>query len=291
MKPIFITEEQKEQLVREFAEHVKSSMFNGEYSFCKAYTYDDKTKRKAKIIYTADAYVKTLSLLAKFDTEVAWHILVRRGDAENEFIVYDVLVYPQKVTGSTVNTNDDEYTQFMIDLTDNEADNLRGQCHSHVNMAVSPSGVDTAHQEKLLQMLNDQGFYLFQIWNKKLDVNSYLYDYDNNIMYEPKDVDIDIMDQNEFLMTDFINEAKDEVKQVYTYTYPAATKTGYSDNYTNYYGKQFAPKDEKKSFKKKKKSNLHYENGWSGWDDLDDDVDIIDSWADYADYYYGYQGG
>ena len=75
-----------------------------------------------------------------------------------------------------------------------EAD-LCGQAHSHVNMGTTPSSVDTKQQKAELE--NKTGFYLFQIWNKKLDINTFLYDIDNGIEYERDDVEL-IIEDDEF---------------------------------------------------------------------------------------------
>lgn len=303
MKPLYISEEEKQNLLKEFTEYINTTAFTGEFSFSKTYTYKNENKIKAKVIYTPGAYVKTITLLSKFSTEVAWHVLVHRGDNPNEFIVYDVLVYPQKVTGATVQTDDEDYTKFMIDLTDEQAEYMHGQCHSHVNMGVTPSGTDLSHQERLLKMLNNQGFYLFQIWNKSLSVNTYIYDYDNNVKYDPEDVDVEVVDDEGVLMSDFTKEAKDLVVNTpvtkpvqtgwgssygsnyggnYGSNYGGSWNSGYNDSYDAVYGKE-------------KKKDVKSAAGGKNKDDIDeDDLDtekFLLNWARNNPYYYNdFQG-
>ena len=120
------------------------------------------------------------------DTEVGWHGIVVRKD--NSFLIKDVMLYPQKVTGSTINTDETEYTKWTMDLDDDTINNLRFQGHSHVRMQTSPSNTDTTYYNALLQNLCKDEFYIFMIINKSLDVNLMLYDLKENVMYEKKDL-------------------------------------------------------------------------------------------------------
>lgn len=211
MKPIFLSEEDKAKMLEEFKDQLdKESLFDGTLKFERKWTYNDTKEERAVIIYTPEAYLKTIQLIKEFNGEVAWHCLVERGD-EGEYIIYDVLVYPQEVTGVTVNTDQQEYTQFLMDLTDDEANAMHVQCHSHVMMSTNPSSVDLNHQSQIVQSLRS-GFYIFQIWNKKLETTSVIYDIDNNIVYENKDIDIEVSGENGF-MSEFIDKCKEIVKE------------------------------------------------------------------------------
>ena len=236
MKPIFITEEEKERLVKEFADSLKLGMYNGAYTFSKSFVYTEKDHPKATLVYTADAFAKTISILNAFDSEVAWHAFVRRSTSPEIFIVDDIVVYPQEVTGSTVNTDDAGYADFLIQLSkqlpEEKMNAMHGQCHSHVNMGTSPSSVDKTHQEKVLQCMNGKGFYVFQIWNKKLETTNFIYDFDNNIMYESKDIDLEIVDQDGYCISDMIADAKRIVK---TRSLCVSSKPAYPSSYTSNY--------------------------------------------------------
>ena len=65
----------------------------------------------------------------------------------NEFIVEDIFVYPQEVTGSTVTTDQEAYSKWLYELDDDIFNNLRMQSHSHCNMGVSVYGnLKTSHR-------------------------------------------------------------------------------------------------------------------------------------------------
>ncbi len=264
MKPIFLKDDEKQKLIQEFTEALnKQSMLDGEFSFNRKYTMKNEEKVRALIVFTASAFTKMMMLVQSFDSEVAWHYLTRRGTDPATFEVYDVLVYPQVVTGATVNTDDESYTKFMMDLTDEQAEFMHGQGHSHVNMATSPSSVDKQHQYSIIQTMGGQGFYLFQIWNKRLESTSILYDFDNNVLYEDKDIDVDIVDEDGLPISWFISDAKDHVVK----------KTAVTSNYPT---SNYLPKETKKEKKEKEASKPV-----AAYDPYEDDED----WEDMRKYY------
>lgn len=223
MKPIFLSDEIKEELRKEFEKQLeKDALYDGAFSFKRNWKFKKEDSHVAFIYYTPEAYSKIIQLVKHFNSEVAWHAFIVR-DEEDPFtyIVNDIIVYGQKVTGSTVDTDDEEYTKFMIGLSDEEAKEMRGQMHSHVNMAVSPSSVDKTHQSDILKTLKD-GFYVFQIWNKKHEIYSVIYDLDNNVMFENKDIELDILDERDGSINGFIIEADNLVKE---YKVKTETKT------------------------------------------------------------------
>ena len=150
---------------------------------------------------TQTAYRKTLALVMGFSDEVGWHGTVTRTK-DDEFIIEDTFVYPQEVTGSTVNTDQNIYTEWLYSLDDDTFNKLRMQSHSHVNMGVSPSGVDNKHRQQILDQLESDMFYVFMVWNKALSVHTLVYDMAANVLYEDDDVEIKLLgdeDMNEFL--------------------------------------------------------------------------------------------
>ncbi len=228
-KPIFLTKEYIDGMVEEFRKNVtEAKMSDGKISFTKSFDYTGEDDTKAYVIFSPLAYVKMLTLLRHFDSEVAWHGTVRRED-EDTFIITDVVVYPQTVTGSTVNTDQEEYQKWMMMLDDDYFNAMRMQGHSHVNMGTSPSGVDANHQQQILAQLKDDDYYIFMIWNKSLDHTIKIYDYANNVMYEDKDIVVSVADDN-FDTESFIAESERVVTRK-TYT-PGA----YAGGNSRYYG-------------------------------------------------------
>lgn len=141
--------------------------------------------------FTATAWVKLTWLVASVNSEVAWHMLVERPEPDR-FRVTDILVYPQEVAGTAVDSNDEEYPGWLDTIPDDKFALLRGQGHSHVHMDVNPSAADTAFYSRLLPRVKDH--YLFLIVNKRHDVWMNIYDVANNIVYEEKDIVFRVLD-------------------------------------------------------------------------------------------------
>jgi hypothetical protein len=111
--------------------------------------------------------------------------------SKTQYIITDILVYPQTVTGATANTDDTEYALWVNSVPDKDFNLMRGQGHSHVNMGVSPSSVDTNYYTDLLQTMR-KGYYLFMITNKRGDMHLQLVDIDANKVYESTDIIFEI---------------------------------------------------------------------------------------------------
>jgi len=203
-----MTEEMKRQAQEDFAVLLEGAkMSDGKLSYNRSFKYEDAS---TVVWLTPEAYKKTVALVTEFSDEVGWHGTVSRS-GDNEFIIEDIFVYPQEVTGSTVNTDQEAYTQWLYELDDEVFPKLRMQGHSHVNMGVSPSGVDDKHREKILEQLESSMFYIFMIWNKSLSVHTIIYDMEHNIFYEDKDVEVKLLGGEG--MDDFLSDAKEKVQK------------------------------------------------------------------------------
>ena len=183
-------------------------MSDGKLSYNKTFNYEDC---KATVWLTQEAYKKTLALVTEFNDEVGWHGAVSRIN-DSEFLIEDIFVYPQEVTGSTVNTDQELYTEWLYGLDDLVFPKIRMQGHSHVNMGVSPSGVDNQHRRQILEQLEPDMFYIFMIWNKSLSVHTLIYDMARNILYEDKDVEVKLMGGED--MDEFLADAKEKVQKL-----------------------------------------------------------------------------
>lgn len=210
-KPIKITPEYREQALREFAEALlRMKMSDGKISYTRPL---EDSSRRATVVFTPQAWMKMYMLIMRFNMEVAWHGVAARSEDpdKDEYIISDILVYPQKVSAATVETDQEEYESWLYSQPDEVFNNLRMQGHSHVNMSTSPSGVDTTHQGKIMSQLEDDMFYIFMIWNKSMDKWIKVYDFAKNTMFETKDVDVRI-DGEGWDLAGFITDAKDLVK-------------------------------------------------------------------------------
>jgi hypothetical protein len=166
-RPIILTEDMKQTVRDEFEKTLTNAkMSDGKFNYSKSFKYENK---KARVMLSHTAYTKILALVTDFTDEVGWHGSVIRNN--DDFIIEDIFVYPQEVTGATVNTDQELYTDWLYELDDEVFDKLRMHGHSHCNMSVSPSGVDSHHREQIIEQLDGDMFYIFMIWNKSLSVH------------------------------------------------------------------------------------------------------------------------
>ena len=207
-RPIIMTEEMKQKARDDFDLMLSNlKMSDGKFSYNRSFNYD---KSGATVLLTPLAYRKIVALVTEFTDEVGWHGTVSRIN-DTEFVVEDIFVYPQNVTGSTVNTDQEEYSKWLYEQPDEVFTKLKMQGHSHVNMGVSPSTVDENHRAKILEQLDSDMFYIFQIWNKSLSVHTLIYDMKSNILYENKDVEVKLI--FDVGIDDFMVDAKSKVQK------------------------------------------------------------------------------
>lgn len=206
MRPITITQEYltelREQAIASIAQQMDTTFANlatqrnstnaPSIKFEQKLDIERKLEVPIQVNYTGTAYVKQLALLQNCTSEIAWQGTVTTNEDRSVFTIQNILVYPQSVTGTTVVTDEAKYQQWRQLLTDDEYNSLRFQAHSHVNMAVNPSGVDRNLYDNMLQSLGADSFYIFMIVNKKLDVHMEIYDLQNNALYTNGDIVITV---------------------------------------------------------------------------------------------------
>lgn len=143
--------------------------------------------QKAEVHFSSEAYYKMFALVDECSKEIAWDgIVYRDEESPNVFYITDIIVYPQMVSGATVDTDDIPYMEWLNGLDDETFNHRRFNGHSHVNMGTTPSGTDTTYREQ--SILNIKDFYIFGIFNKKHEFNFQVYDVENNIIYDNQDV-------------------------------------------------------------------------------------------------------
>lgn len=226
-KIIRVTEEHKEALRAQFeAALAKMKIADGKFSFNRSFS---DTGKKAKLYFTETAWLKMQTLIREYQIEIGWYgVASRVEDEENAYIVSDILVYPQSVTGTTVDMDAEKTNEWIFEnREDDRFNNIRAQGHSHVNMETGPSGVDLGHQEDILEMLDD-GFYIFMIWNKRGEKNIKIYDLDQNILFETADITVSV--KNEIGLDDFLADAK---KKAVSKSYSAGYNA-YGNAYNGY---------------------------------------------------------
>ena len=248
---ININQEMINTLVAEFRESLKKGkLVDGKISFTKKF---DDVKERAKLWFTESAWIKMTSLVKVFDKEVAWHgVASRIDDSDNEYVISDIMVYPQRTTAATVDMDVDEYAKWLTDNIDTPGFmDIRMQGHSHVNMGTSPSSVDLQHQEDILSMLGDDDFYIFLIWNKKGDRTVRIFDMQKNMLYETSDVDISIVG-NDYALSESIEKSQQMILP--PKTEPVTQKTTDKDKSIGF-----------KNGDKRRKGKMKKGNVFDGW--------------------------
>lgn len=271
-KPIKMTPEYLAECRQEFEKALTSTkLADGKITFTKTFTAGT---RKATVHFSSLAWLKMTGLIRGFDKEVAWHGIAFRGEDESkdEYIIDDIVVYPQEVTGATVEMDTEKYAMWLMENDEDERfNNIHMQGHSHVNMGVTPSSVDLNHQEEILNMLGDDDFYIFMIWNKSLLSNTKVYDLKKNILFENADVSVTYEPDE---IDEFVDEAKKMVT-TRTTTYTGGSlyngQTGTGKPYNPLGGQTSTPPKDKKDDKKDGKGGKKGEKprgkigaGWQG---------------------------
>lgn len=199
--------------------------------------------------FTREAYDKMYGLIDSCAKEIAWHGTVERRGMN--FLVSEILVYPQIVAAATVDADEEKYVTWNMGLTNDQVNNMRLQGHSHVNMAPNPSGTDEGYYLNLLEHVED--FYLIIIMNKRKEYTLRLYDMQQNLVYH--DIKLSILEE------DIAKEwAKEQIKEYITEkTYPGYGRThpksGFpyesAEDYTdNYWQSQYQKKQEENAQKR-----------------------------------------
>jgi len=155
------------------------------------------------ICITTKAYIKMRLLVDKFDKEIGWYGIVNQMPGlENTYVIEDIVVYPQTVSGATCEQDEDRMFEFEMRLTTDQVNHKRFHGHSHVNMATNPSGVDENFYQELLSQVTD--FFIITITNKRNEYTTRFYDVANNILYT--DVEIHLIDDNGNMMSNWYDE-------------------------------------------------------------------------------------
>lgn len=204
MKKLRLTGEEELLLLNDiqhtFEEICKSNINDFEYTkddvkdFINALT--DNTVTLPTLMITADAYTKMYELVKQSPIEIQWHMLVDRNIETNTYMITDILLFPQTNSGTSTTTDQNEFAKWQMNLIKDlnfPLEKLRGHGHSHVNMGVYSSGIDDAYQRDLITKVEDGDYYVFLVLNKKMEMFALIYDFHNQILFETKDINIEII--------------------------------------------------------------------------------------------------
>lgn len=204
------------------------------------------------IYISANAYVKMRMLVDKMSTEVGWYGTVTKCPGlQATYVIEDILVYPQTVTGATCEQDETKMFDFEMSLTTEQVNTKRFQGHSHVNMGVTPSGVDEQFYQDLLTQVTD--YFIICVTNKKNDYTVRFYDVENNILYT--DLELKVLLDDGTDTNNWFTLVKDQV----------ANRTVVTKDPTNLQGSIFDKDDNKSSKELAKAYNVNYYD-WDDWD-------------------------
>ena len=162
------------------------------------------------IFITPGAYVKMRKLVDDTTTEIGWYGIVTKYPGLNEvYVIEDIIVYPQKVTGATCVQDDDKMFEFEMSLTTEQVNHKRFHGHSHVNMGVTPSGVDEQFYQDILSQVND--YFIITITNKRNEYTVRFYDMANNILYS--DLPIRVLEDSGNALDIWYEEVKTKLSE------------------------------------------------------------------------------
>ena len=192
MKKLKVTHEDKTRILKDITEQINNAKTLTELEnikITKDKTYLTKIK-KPSIYIKCDVLEKMFALVNESSTECQWHGLVQRNPKENAYWIYDVLVFPQINSAASTDSDEEKYTEWLMQLDDNTIKHLRMHGHSHVNMEVYSSTIDDTFQEEILSNIKDDDYYIFFVLNKKREICILLYDFIQNIIFETKDIEL-----------------------------------------------------------------------------------------------------
>lgn len=216
---------------------------------------ESKNLTPPTIYISANAYVKMRMLVDQMSTEVGWYGTVTKCPGLQEtYVIEDILVYPQTVTGATCEQDETKMFDFEMSLTTEQVNSKRFQGHSHVNMGVTPSGVDEQFYQDLLTQVND--YFIICITNKKNDYTVRFYDVENNILYT--DLELKVLLDDGTDTNNWFTLVKDQVANKSIVTVDP-NKPG------NFKGSIFDTSDTKSS----KELAKEYDKRYYDWDDWD----------------------
>ena len=235
MKKLRLNKEEKDLLIKDvqhtFEQICKNNISTFEYTkkdvedFLNTLT--DNTVTPPTILINSNVYTKMYELVRQSPVEVQWHLLVHRYPEENEYEIYDILLFPQTNSGTSTTTDQDEFAEWQTNLVgdmDFPIEDLRGHGHSHVNMGVFSSSVDDNYQRNLITKVEDGDFYLFLVLNKKMEMCALLYDFEQQILFTTNDMTIEIVDE---YGVDIRTWCTEQIKK-YCKTAPAPARAYYS---------------------------------------------------------------
>ena len=213
------------------------------------------------VYITTQAYTKMRMLVDKTTTEIGWYGTVTKVPGlTGVYVIEDIIVYPQKVTGVTCEQLDNKMFEFEMSLTTDQVNHKRFHGHSHVNMGTTPSGVDEQFYHDILTQVTD--FFIITVTNKRNEYTTRFYDIEHNILFT--DVPISVIDDEGLELDLWYEESKKQLEE------PTVVNRYYGNDLVKH--KQLSAIDEMFS-----KDDEYWDDAESRWRKFDEDVEFYRS--------------
>ena len=102
MRPIRLTEDAINAYMTALKEQLTNMRMYKKTTFSVDPAKSIKSTTRPVINFNALAYIKMLTLVDSCATECAWHGIVEANEERTRFDIVDILVYPQTISGATV---------------------------------------------------------------------------------------------------------------------------------------------------------------------------------------------
>ena len=213
------------------------------------------------VYITTQAYTKMRMLVDKTTTEIGWYGTVTKVPGlTGVYVIEDIIVYPQKVTGATCEQLDDKMFEFEMSLTTDQVNHKRFHGHSHVNMGTTPSGVDEQFYHDILTQVTD--FFIITVTNKRNEYTTRVYDMEHNILFT--DVPISVIDDEGLELDLWYEESKKQLEE------PIVVNRYYGNNLVKH--EQLSVVDEMFG-----KDDEYWDDAESRWRKFDEDAEFYRS--------------
>lgn len=213
------------------------------------------------VYITTQAYTKMRMLVDKTTTEIGWYGTVTKVPGlTGVYVIEDIIVYPQKVTGATCEQLDDKMFEFEMSLTTDQVNHKRFHGHSHVNMGTTPSGVDEQFYHDILTQVTD--FFIITVTNKRNEYTTRFYDMEHNILFT--DVPISVIDDEGLELDSWYEESKKQLEE------PTVVNRYYGNDLVKH--EQLSVIDEMFD-----KDDEYWDDAESRWRKFDEDVEFYRS--------------
>ena len=125
---------------------------------------------------------KIFTVLNYQNYEIAWYGIIE-PTRDNRFHLRDIKIFPQTVTGVTVETDEIKFAKWLGQLPDKDYSMMKLHCHSHVQMDVKPSTTDLKYYQSQVEGMDDDDYKIFVIMNQWMEFDGILVDKKNKTVY------------------------------------------------------------------------------------------------------------